>query len=409
MFNASLGETAETARGKVIRTQQGSRGHAVYGPYESLPSGRYKVTFRLEADALGDDTALALVDVAAEFGQRLLAYDFVFASQFQSGVAEIELPFEISDSAALEYRVHVAGSVPLRVYDAPSVSRLAEDASTEASRGSVRTTDLLRHRRPLLKAFYDAGATLRRSTDGMTITFSGVTFNANCYDDVNFVDELFTKSAYNFLSPHDTCVIDVGMNVGLASLLFAAKPFVTEVHSFEPFEETFTRGLANLRLNPNLAAKIKPTMVGLSDADESAIFRVADTRGDSGGQSTQDVAGGIPTRLELREAAAVLRPIVTSARARGLRVVVKVDCEGAEFPLFKSLSRDDLLQEIDALMVEWHRVLPGKDQTELIQPLLDRGFLVFDLTPPSGNGFFYAARLSACREGGKAFEYRAAR
>lgn len=46
-------------------------------------------------------------------------------------------------------------------------------------------------------------------------------------------------------------------------------------------------------------------------------------------------------------------------------------------------------------MVEWHAMFEAMTQETLIPPLREVGFIVFDRSPPAGNGFFYAARLAA--------------
>ena len=73
-----------------------------------------------------------------------------------------------------------------------------------------------------------------------------------------------------------------------------------------------------------------------------------------GARSTVAVAGGVPTNVSLKDAATMLRPVIEDAKARGLAVVVKVDCEGSEFAIFRSLAAAGLLSQIDAFMVEWH-------------------------------------------------------
>ena len=167
-----------------------------------------------------------------------------------------------------------------------------------------------------------------------------------------------------------------------------------EVHAFEPFRDTFDRAAANLALNPALAAKISAHNVGVSDRDEDAEFTVFDFP-DSGGRAARNVDGGRPVHIVTRDAAAVLGPIIAAAAARGRDVIVKVDCEGAEFAIFPSLEAAGLLERITAFMVEWHSVFEGKTQADLIGPLTRAGFVAFDLTSKPVNGFFYAVRAAS--------------
>ena len=74
-------------------------------------------------------------------------------------------------------------------------------------------------------------------------------------------------------------------------------------------------------------------------------------------------------------------------------VIVKCDCEGSEFAIFRSLAAAGLLGRITACMVEWHAMFDDRTQEDLIAPLRDNGFIVFDRSPPTGNGFFYAVKV----------------
>ena len=56
-----------------------------------------------------------------------------------------------------------------------------------------------------------------------------------------------------------------------------------------------------------------------------------------------------------------------------------------------------MLKDFAGFMVEWHRVFEDRTQQELIAPLLRNGFTVFDVSPPTGNGFFYAVRSRVAR------------
>ncbi len=108
--------------------------------------------------------------------------------------------------------------------------------------------------------------------------------------------------------------------------------------------------------------------------------------------STIGLSEGIPFPVVLRDAASALAPIIDSARARGLDVIVKMDCEGSEYAVFETLERSGLIGRASAYMVEWHAIFPDKTQEDLIAPLRRAGFMVFDRSPPRGNGFFYAVK-----------------
>ena len=243
----------------------------------------------------------------------------------------------------------------------------------------------------ILRRFYENGAGVKIVDGDVIVTIDGISFYARVPDDLRFVDEIFFRSTYNFSLGRDCCVIDIGMNIGLVAMTFARKDFVKQVHSFEPFKGTYSRARANLSLNPEIAAKISAHNFGLADADEDKTVLIYD-ESDSGAFSIRGSGSGTPEAISVRNAAKVLGPIIEAAKADGLSIVAKVDCEGSEFPIFETLEQHGLLAELSAFMVEWHRGILGKTQRDLIAPLLTHGFTVFDLTGKTGNGFFYAVR-----------------
>ncbi len=402
MLNAAMGSEVEIDGKKCILTQVGAVGHAVYGPYKPLDPGYYAVEFCLrpaEENSIDSDDVCAQVDVAVQSGTVILAKEEIRLSNLQSGGIFVPLTFHNSVRQPFEFRVGVSGQIPLIIEDHCPVVVL-EDANAdhvallEQARfpdpNSASTPQVFRDLLPSFRDLHQSGAVIKL-VDGRLIVSLGVSFYANEVDDIILVGELFLKQVYNFVADGEWCAIDIGMNIGLASLLLAAKPFVKEVHGFEPFTATFERACANLNLNPDIAHKISVYNVGLEDKDEDRTVLIGDDR-PSGSFTTTGWPAGAPHVISIRNAATTLRPIIEAAKARGRNVIVKVDCEGSEFPIFATLDTNGFLDNISAFMVEWHRLDWRKTQQDLMAPLLHRGFLVFDLSPRAGNGFFYAVR-----------------
>jgi FkbM family methyltransferase len=183
------------------------------------------------------------------------------------------------------------------------------------------------------------------------------------------------------------------MNIGLATLHFASKPCVKEVHSFEPFKRTYDRALSNFSLNPALASKIRPNNFGLAGADGETTVLIPDEL-NSGSFSIWGCGDGLKMQIELRNAASVFAEIIADAKEKHLDVVAKIDCEGSEFAVFQALETAGLLAEVSVFMVEWHRGF-NKSHHDLVGPLLDAGFTVINHPGTVGNGFFYAIRSYA--------------
>lgn len=405
MLNLSVGSRTEVDGQARILTQRGLRGHAVYGPYLDLDPGRYAVEFNLEAAGtqnLGGDEICAVLDVASEWGQNIHARHSVSLFNLQEGPISVPLTFDVDVAGTFEFRVEVTGVESLVIDEycrVISLDRPEREAPTlfgegrfpNASERSV--SPIFDQHYSDFRRLYEQGVGVKIVGADVIVTWRDISFYAKISDDLHFIDEIFFKQTYNFELKNDCCVIDIGMNIGLATLSFARHEFVKEVHSFEPFRGTYERAQANLSLNPKLATKILPRNIGLADVDEERTVLIAN-ESDSGAFSLRGAESGKPEPISVRSAPAVLRPIIEDATARGLSVVAKVDCEGSEFGIFRSLDQQGLLTQISAFMVEWHRGWGGT-QRDLLAPLLARGFTVFDLTGDIGNGFFYAAKGSS--------------
>jgi FkbM family methyltransferase len=402
MLNLSIGSGLERDGRACILTNKGVGGHAVYGPYIQLAPGRYVVEFELEvpeAEQAADDAVCAILDVAADTGRHVLAREEFRVSQLRTA-SLVHLVFTTEVSQALEFRVEANGLIPLLVYDHRRVLRLEEpainpqpllDATRFPDPACVQVPEFFTRYMRTLRSLYENGATVAISDNDVIVTIEGVSFYARIEDDLRFVHEIFSQRAYNIQPGRDCCVIDIGMNIGLVTLSFAKQPQVREVHSFEPFLQTYRRAVANLGLNPAISGKVSAHNFGLADADREETIMIQDI-GDSGMLSIRGSDEGTPEPIVVRDAAGVLGPIIRAAKARGLEVIAKVDCEGSEFEVFDTLERHDLLQDVTAFAVEWHRGRPGRTNETLIAPLLRRGFIVIDLSGPKGNGFFYAVR-----------------
>ncbi|WP_019832340.1 FkbM family methyltransferase [Sphingomonas sp. PR090111-T3T-6A] len=401
MFNLALGTpSSDEGRSRIV-TDPNKLGHAVFGPYEFLHPGSYIVEFHIELaqnTSLNGDARCAILDVSRNFGNEILVAQDIQTSELQNGRTKFAVAFEIAEPSRMEYRVFVSGEAPLIIDEYRRVIRLDGTAQEAIMQHDFPANDtgnaFFREHKAYFRSLYENNFGVRLEGDAVVLSKDGMSFFARSRDDLTFIGEILFENTYNILSSRDTCLIDIGMNIGLATLSFASKPEVKEVHSFEPFPETFERARKNLGLNPALMAKIHAYNIGISDRNWSGEILAA-TTSDSGARSTLSVAGGRPTFMELRDAGDTLRPIIESARANGRSVVLKVDCEGSEFAIFESLDRAGLFDKIDGFMVEWHAMFPDKDQHNLLKPLRDNRFVIFDRSPARGNGFFYAARLAS--------------
>jgi FkbM family methyltransferase len=172
------------------------------------------------------------------------------------------------------------------------------------------------------------------------------------------------------LSNYRGTVVDAGAHVGLFSL--RASVFAKCVVALEPSFENFRTLKFNLEINLidaetnpfcplNAALWTKKGVIGFTEGSHSAGGVVADRSPKSGtvdSLALEDVVAGW-----------------------GDIHLLKLDIEGAEFPILQSASRD-VLRRIDAIVGEIHLGADRNRLQDLEERLNDAGFEVLWLEPP---------------------------
>lgn len=193
-------------------------------------------------------------------------------------------------------------------------------------------------------------------------------------EQLSMAREIFLEGCYDLRLSGKWAILDVGANVGLASLFFAAQDWVEHVAAFEPFPPTQADHALNTAANPTLAPKIALSPFGLSD--RIARVRVNYDREWAGSMSVSGLgswrsehsAQQDEFEIELRPASQALREV--RRQFPGRRTLAKIDCEGSEYEILRELTAERCLAEIDAIVMEWHAAPPD----ELISLLQQAGF-----------------------------------
>jgi FkbM family methyltransferase len=205
------------------------------------------------------------------------------------------------------------------------------------------------------------------------ITWEQVKIKAATFENFYVASELFIEGLYSLHYDKNLVVCDVGMNVGVASLYFANMKNVQKVYSFEPFPETYEAGLANFALNPALSPKIVPYNLGAGGSTGDLVIPISNV--DSATKSTTDFflqqidtdqSNSITVKIkDIRE---VIQEIFTNHPGDAL--LLKLDCEGAEYEILDKLNESGLLPKIKVIKIEWH----FKGYQPLVKLLTANGF-----------------------------------
>ena len=402
MLNFDLGQLQGSDEDQVFVTERGQGGIAVYGPYVELPPGRYVAEFMISSDddRSGDfyvDSIAAEVDVAIDNGTVILARSLVHASRFREGWAHVFQRFDVPRTATVEARVYATGRFRLTIKVNRIIRAITDgtgDFCPVLRAGSFSEEDVFKRHFDEFLSAYNNGAVVTVTPKGTIVSFNNVRFYVRDIETIQVMREVFIVNEYRLRAPGRKIMIDVGMNVGLVTLAMANDPTVLEVHAFEPFSSTFDRAQENFALNPELVPKIHTYPFGLSgENSQSEVFVGASTLG----TSIRGAGLGKAELIVIKDAAEILAPIIARAQSIGADVFVKIDCEGSEFAIFKSLSRAGLISKIRGVVVEWHKWWsPECTDRDIQDILLQNEFVIFDRTNAADvfAGQFSAVRVS---------------
>lgn len=231
--------------------------------------------------------------------------------------------------------------------------------------------------------------------DDIIITPQGVRIDISDKADhpLYLIKEVFVKSEYNLNIGKESVLIDIGMNRGASSLFFATNENIQKIYAYEPFKPTFESAKRNLELNPQLSNKINAFNVGLGKTETTLELPYIATA--TGAMSTShDIYKGEKNikkeTVIVKDAAKEIAAIIEENK--NYHIIVKCDCEGAEFEIFERLSEEKIVGKIDIIIMEFHFEKPDR----LINILTEHGFAVQVKagSSKSRTGYIYAVRMA---------------
>lgn len=184
--------------------------------------------------------------------------------------------------------------------------------------------------------------------------------------------EIMQEEIYGFALNDKCIVLDVGMNVGIAALYFAAHPNVEQVYGYEIVQDNYEKSLGNFQLNSALKGKVTPCLFGLSAQDgfiELQDFESGTIEASIVGLKVNSARSNKTNTVEIKAADKELSQIISSNA--GKSIIIKLDCEGSEYEIIELLSQTDLLRHIKGFIIEWHQHGPHT----ILNTLVSNGFM----------------------------------
>lgn len=180
-----------------------------------------------------------------------------------------------------------------------------------------------------------------------------------------YLDEFYTR--YSEPVQDGWTVVDIGAGVGDFAILVAYSHPYNRVIAYEPFPESFELLVRNLAQN-NIA-NVMPR--------QEAVWNET-------GEISLDLSAGEPLQIASHadeEGGKVRVPSVTLAEVLAQQELeridlLKLDCEGAEYPILMS-APPETLRKVDRIIMEYHDLNEGQNYQVLGAFLVDSGYRVF--------------------------------
>ena len=205
------------------------------------------------------------------------------------------------------------------------------------------------------------------------IQINNLKFKINDQEELFILREVFVEGAYNLIAATEKkiALIDIGMNVGITSLFYAAQDNVDTIFSFEPFLPTFKMATDNLKLNEVYARKIEANNFGLAkEAGELSVSYSLNEKGRmglNGLPKTSDIAPGYVSRQTIVLKSVSDQFLKIRNKISDHFIVCKMDCEGAEYEIIDSLFNTEEISLPDVYFIEWHYKKPANIVSKLVE------------------------------------------
>ncbi len=211
-----------------------------------------------------------------------------------------------------------------------------------------------------------------------------VTLRLNTSDIPTFT-QLFVWAEYESpnLPPSADVIVDLGANIGLATIFFGLKYPTAKILAVEPDEKNFALMTENVR---PLGGRVIPQHGAAWINDGVINLHLEDERGASLGAwgiQTSDRACESATKVKCWKVGSII-----DLFDRAQVDILKIDIEGAEFEIFSN-GINEWLPRIKLLIIETHdRFKPGSEAA--VRNAVDT---LFEELPRSGENLFFRRRI----------------
>lgn len=201
----------------------------------------------------------------------------------------------------------------------------------------------------------------------------------------SFLDQVYLKNfpSTQFLEGNPT-IMDIGGNVGYFSLFMFSQNSAAKVYSFEPMPFNFSQMRSYAETYPNFEWHIENKAIGPNNDPLVLYTSTVDEF------STMAGVFGDERRSKSIEVESKTISQVIDENHLGKIDLMKLDCEGSEYEIFKSMTENQI-KAVSHYSIETH---PGNNKEEshefLLNFLKEHGYQAVDQMNADGTGYIWA-------------------
>ncbi len=249
----------------------------------------------------------------------------------------------------------------------------------------------------LRKNFYNWDSILKRAIYGKSVNSielrNGLCFYKANHNTLSILKEIFINKVYDsgeVKIAEGDIVFDIGANVGVFSL-YASQKKGTQVFAFEPHPENFNILMNNVNQNKLTNVKCFDYALGLENG-----HRILMEGSIAGGHMLSHIDTSDKEVSDHSRGSLEVKSVTFASIKEELKInkidFVKLDCEGAEGEIIKSLGKSGL-NDINKMAIEFHDNHSILSHEEIISELERAGFkTTLKWDGKSYFGYIYANR-----------------
>jgi FkbM family methyltransferase len=201
-----------------------------------------------------------------------------------------------------------------------------------------------------------------------------------------FVDRFYEK--YGSPVKNNWTVVDIGAGIGDFSIFCAYRHQDSRIFSFEPTPESYQLFEKNLAVNK--ISNIKPSQQAIWST--SGEISINTDHAEPGQFTSQPIQKWGNSQSSLKVSSLTLEEVVQSASIDTIHLL-KLDCEGAEFPILFN-TPEYVYSRIERVVMEYHDSIVETTHQDLAAFLESKGYIVstYPNFVHSNLGYLYAFR-----------------